>query len=133
MSYSEGAYARHWLDIIGRAAHKPIFAHVNWFRRNAAGGYAWPGYSENLRALLWLMDLAEGRAQGEASPVGMLPRPEELNLTGLDMSAAELDRLLSIDRDMWREEMQNREEHLARFAGLPEEIWQAHRDMKAAF
>ena len=133
MAYSEASYARHWLDIIGRAAHKPIFAHVNWFRRNAVGGYAWPGYSENLRALLWLMDLAEGRAQGEASPVGILPRPEELDLTGLDISDADLDRLLSIDRDMWREEMQNREEHLARFAGLPEEIWQAHRDMKAAF
>jgi phosphoenolpyruvate carboxykinase (GTP) len=133
MSYAEADYAQHWLNVLGRASQKPIFAHVNWFKRDAIGRYAWPGYSENLRALLWLMDLAEGRAEGEASPVGILPRPDELNLAGLDISDASLDHLLSIDREMWRQEMQNREDHLAHFDGLPEEIWQAHRDMKAAF
>jgi len=133
LSYAEAAYARHWLDILGRASHKPIFAHVNWFKRDAAGRYAWPGYSENLRALLWLMDLAEGRAEGEGSPVGILPRRGELNLSGLDISEANLERLFAVEPDMWHQEMANREEHLAQFAGLPEEIWQAHRAMEAAF
>jgi phosphoenolpyruvate carboxykinase (GTP) len=133
MSYSEAAYAKHWLDIMGRASQKPIFAHVNWFKRDNNGHYIWPGYGENLRALLWLVDLAEGRAQGEASPVGILPRHEELNLQGMDISDSDLDVLLDIDADLWEQEMISREEHLAQFTGLPEEIWQAHRRMKDAF
>jgi phosphoenolpyruvate carboxykinase (GTP) len=133
VSYSEGAYARHWLDILGRASQQPIFAHVNWFQREVNGRYVWPGYSENLRALLWLMDLAEGRAQGEQSPVGILPRREELDLQGLDIADTDLTRLLSIDRERWQEEMISREEHLSQFEGLPDEIWQAHNAMKAAF
>ena len=133
MSYSEGAYARHWLNILGRASRQPIFAHVNWFQREADGRYVWPGYSENLRALLWLMDLAEGRAEGEQSPVGILPRRKELDLQGLEIADADLTRLLSIDRERWREEMLSREEHLSQFAGLPDEIWKAHNEMKAAF
>jgi phosphoenolpyruvate carboxykinase (GTP) len=133
MSYSEGAYAQHWIDVLGRASHTPIFAHVNWFQRDANGRYLWPGYSENLRALLWLMDVAEGRATGEQSPVGILPRPDELNLQGLDIAQADLDRLLGINRELWLQEMDSREEHLSQFTGLPDEIWQAHKDMKAAF
>ncbi|HLG12488.1 MAG TPA: phosphoenolpyruvate carboxykinase (GTP) [Dehalococcoidia bacterium] len=132
MSYSEAAYARQWLKIIGSASRKPIFAHVNWFQRDENGRYLWPGYSDNLRALLWLMDLAEGRVQGEESPVGILPKREELNLEGLNVLEADLQRLLTINRAMWQQEMSSREEHLSHFAGLPEEIWQAHRRMTAA-
>jgi phosphoenolpyruvate carboxykinase (GTP) len=132
LSYPEGRYAEHWLNIIGKAQHQPVFAHVNWFQRDANGRYIWPGYTENLRALLWLIDFAEGHAVGEQTPVGTLPRESELNLDGLDISPADLDRLLSIDTGHWRTEMENREEHLNQFAGLPEAIWQAHREMKAA-
>jgi phosphoenolpyruvate carboxykinase (GTP) len=132
MSYSEAAYARQWLKIIDRASHKPIFAHVNWFQRDEGGRYLWPGYTDNLRALLWLMDLAEDRVQGQASPVGILPRREELNLDGLNIPEADLQRLLNIDRATWRDEMASRETHLSQFAGLPDEIWQAHRKMTAA-
>ena len=79
------------------------------------------------------MDFAEGRAQGEKSPVGILPRREELNLEGLDIADSDLNRLLSIDRNQWQQEMISREEHITQFDGLPDEIWQAHNDMKAAF
>jgi phosphoenolpyruvate carboxykinase (GTP) len=132
MSYAEAAYARQWLKIIGRASHKPIFAHVNWFQRDERGRYLWPGYTDNLRALLWLMDLAEGRVQGQPSPVGILPRREELNLEGLAIADADLQRLLSIDGALWRDEMISREQHLAQFTGLPDEIWAAHHRMAAA-
>jgi phosphoenolpyruvate carboxykinase (GTP) len=133
LSYPEGKYAEHWLKIVGQARHKPVFAHVNWFQRDASGRYAWPGYTENLRALLWLLDFAEGHAIGEESPVGVLPRESELNLEGLDLPPADVERLLSIDHEQWRTEMENREEHLKQFPDLPEEIWEAHRRMKAAF
>jgi phosphoenolpyruvate carboxykinase (GTP) len=133
MSYPEAKYAEHWLKILGEARQKPIFGHVNWFQRDADGRYIWPGYSENLRALLWLIDLAEGRATGNESPVGILPREDEINLEGLTIAEADLRRLLSIDTERWKQEMTNREEHLAQFNGLPEAIWKAHNAMAAAF
>ena len=133
MSFPEGAYARHWLDVLGAAEHKPIFAHVNWFQRDPDDGrFLWPGYGENLRALLWLIDVKEGRAQGVRTPVGLVPRVEELNLDGFEGDPEDLGRLLEIDADRWRQEMALREEHLAQFDDLPEEIWEAHRRVRAA-
>ena len=131
MSYAEGPYARHWLDLIGRCRKPPVFAHVNWFQRDN-GRYIWPGYAENLRPLLWLLDLAEGRVKGVDTPVGVLPAAEELNLDGLSLAPSDLERLLSCDPALWREEAARRERHLAQFEKLPEEIWQAHRDLVAA-
>ncbi len=132
MAYPEGAYAAHWLEIIGAAAEKPIFAHVNWFQRDPTDGhFLWPGYRDNLRALLWLMRLKDGVVHGASSPVGILPTKQELDLDGLVIDDADLDKVLSVDVDRWRQEMNFRETHLAQFGGLPEEIWQAHRRVAA--
>lgn len=128
MSYPEGPYAAHWLKVIGAATETPIFAHVNWFQRDAQDGhFLWPGYRENLRALLWLVQLKNGEVSGKASPVGVLPTEAELDLAGLELPQADLDRLLTIDVARWRQEMGFREAHLKQFADLPEEIWAAHR------
>ena len=133
MSYPEGAYAAHWLNIIGAAADRPIFAHVNWFQRDPSDGhFLWPGYRENLRPLLWLMRLKDGSVQGEQTPVGIVPTKEELDLDGVDITPEDLDEILSIDADRWRAEMAHREQHLAKFDGLPEEIWEAHRRVARA-
>lgn len=128
MSYPEAKYAAHWLDVVGRASVQPIFAHVNWFQRDAGDGhFLWPGYRENLRALLWLARLQEGTVAGVPTPVGVLPTAEELDLVGLPLPEEDLARILSIDVDRWCQEMGFREEHLRQFDGLPEEIWEAHR------
>lgn len=127
MSYPEGPYAAHWLSVIGACTKQPIFAHVNWFQRGADGRFLWPGYRENLRALLWLMQLREGEVTGVPSPVGILPGKDELNLEGLDIAPDDLEKLLTIDTDRWKQEIGFRQEHLAQFANLPEEIWAAHR------
>jgi phosphoenolpyruvate carboxykinase (GTP) len=133
MSYPEGPYAAHWLKIIGAAREQPIFAHVNWFRRDPRDGrFVWPGYRENLRALLWLMRLRDGEVTGVPTPVGVLPAREELDLTGLDLAQADLDRLLTIDVARWRQEMRHRQTHLRQFDNLPEAIWVAHRRVAAA-
>jgi phosphoenolpyruvate carboxykinase (GTP) len=133
MSYAEGPYAAHWLELVGRATPQPIFAHVNWFQRDADDGhFLWPGYRENLRALLWLIQLRNGEVSGQPTPVGIVPTEEELDLDGLDLPPADLGRLLSIDADRWREEVGFRETHLRQFAGLPDEIWQAHRRVAEA-
>jgi phosphoenolpyruvate carboxykinase (GTP) len=133
MSYPEGAYAAHWLTIIGAAADKPIFAHVNWFQRDPGDRhFLWPGYRENLRPLLWLLQLKNGEVEGRRTAVGIVPTKEELDLVGLDITAVDLDRVLSIDAPRWRQEMAHREQHLAQFYGLPEVIWAAHRRVAAA-
>ena len=133
MSYAEGDYAAHWLRIVGAATEQPIFAHVNWFQKDPDDGhFVWPGYRDNLRPLLWLMRLKDGEVSGRRTPVGILPTEEELDLTGMDVPQQDLDRVLTIDTDRWREEMGFREEHLKQFADLPEEIWEAHRRVSSA-
>jgi len=133
MAYSEGEYAAHWLHIIGRASQPPIFAHVNWFQRDPEDGhYLWPGFRENVRALLWLLQYKAGEVKGQETPVGVLPTQDELILDGLDIPQADLDRILSIDIERWKQEMGFREEHLKQFDNLPEEIWEAHRRVAEA-
>ncbi len=133
MAYSEGEYAEHWLRIIGAATDQPIFAHVNWFQRDPEDGhFRWPGYRENLRALLWLVQLRNGDVTGRPTPVGVLPTEEELRLDGLEISRDDLDAILTIDVERWRQEMGFREEHLTQFGNLPEAIWEAHRRVTAA-
>jgi phosphoenolpyruvate carboxykinase (GTP) len=133
MSYSEGDYAAHWLRIVGAATDQPVFAHVNWFQKDPEDGhYLWPGYRDNLRPLLWLMQLRDGEVTGRPTPVGILPTEDELDLDGCDIAQEDLDRILTIDVARWREEMGFREKHLAQFDNLPEEIWEAHRRVAAA-
>ena len=128
MSYPEGDYAAHWLRIVGAATEQPIFAHVNWFQKDPDDGhFVWPGYRDNLRPLVWLMRLKDGEVTGRQTPVGILPTQEELDLTGMDVPQQDLDRVLTIDTERWREEMGFREDHLKQFTDLPEEIWAAHR------
>jgi len=133
MAYGEGDYAAHYLNIVRAAKDQPIFAHVNWFQRDPEDGhFLWPGYRDNLRPLLWLLQLKHGEVKGRQTPVGIIPTEDELNLEGVDISAEDLQKILTIDVDRWRQEMGFREEHLQQFDGLPEEIWEAHRRVAAA-
>ena len=133
MAYGEGDYAQHYLDIVGAATDQPIFAHVNWFQRDPDDGhYLWPGYRENLRPLLWLLQLKHGEVKGRPTPVGIVPTEEELNLEGVEITPKDLETILSIDVERWRQEMGFREEHLAQFNRMPEQIWEAHRRVAKA-
>ncbi len=132
MAYGEGDYAQHYLDIVGAASDQPIFAHVNWFQRDAGDGhFLWPGYRDNLRPLLWLLQLKNGEVSGRKTSVGIIPTEEELNLEGMDIPAEDLERILTIDKPRWQQEMGFREEHLAQFDRMPEAIWEAHRRVAA--
>jgi phosphoenolpyruvate carboxykinase (GTP) len=118
------------LKIIGAAKRAPIFAHVNWFRRDASGGYLWPGYGENLRPLLWLLNLAAGRVSGVDTAIGILPRPEELQLDGVTLSDSDRAELFAIDSAAWRREVAARSELLAGFARVPAAISEAHERLE---
>jgi phosphoenolpyruvate carboxykinase (GTP) len=106
---------------------------VNWFQRDPDDGhFRWPGYRDNLRPLLWLLQLKHGEVEGRPTPVGILPTEEELNLEGVDISREDLEAILTIDVDRWRQEIGHRADHLSEFEGLPEAIWAAHRRIEAA-
>jgi phosphoenolpyruvate carboxykinase (GTP) len=133
MAYGEGDYAAHYLKVIGAAKDQPIFAHVNWFQRDPEDGhFLWHGYRDNLRPLLWLLQLKNGEVKGRETPVGIIPTEDELNLAGMKTKPEDLKTILSINVPRWRQEMEHREEHLKQFDNLPEEIWEAHRRVAAA-
>ena len=132
MAYGEGDYAQHYLDIVGAATDQPIFAHVNWFQRAPTTDFLWPGYRDNLRPLLWLLQLRNGEVEGRQTPVGIVPTKEELNLEGVDVTPEDLETLLTIDNERWQQEMANRAEHLEQFDRMPEAIWEAHRRVAKA-
>jgi len=132
MAYGEGDYAQHYLNIVGAAKEQPIFAHVNWFQRDPEDGhFLWPGYRDNLRPLLWLLQLKNGEVKGRQTPVGILPTKEELNLEGVEISEGDLEKILTIDKARWQQEMGYRAEHLEQFPNMPEAIWEAHRRVSA--
>lgn len=132
-SYSEGRYAEHWLKVLGQLKEMPMFAHVNWFQREPeTGRYLWPGFRENLRALNWLTQYRDGKVKGRKTPIGVLPLVEELDFTGLEIDAADLDKLLRVDVERWLQETGHRAEHLRELPDMPREIWDAHEALVEA-
>lgn len=132
-SYSEGRYAEHWLKVLGQLKEMPMFAHVNWFQREPeTGRYLWPGFRENLRALNWLTQYRDGKVKGRKTPIGVLPLVEELDFTGLEIDAADLDKLLRVDIERWLQETDHRAEHLRELPDMPREIWDAHEALVEA-
>jgi phosphoenolpyruvate carboxykinase (GTP) len=100
---------------------------VNWFRRDADGKFLWPGYGENLRVLEWVLSRCAGRVGATETPIGRLPRPEDLNVKGLNVSADALKALLSVDPALWKKEVAEIRTYLEQYgsrlpAGLLEEL-----------
>ncbi|MCC7078444.1 MAG: phosphoenolpyruvate carboxykinase (GTP) [Acidimicrobiia bacterium] len=105
--YNMGDYFAHWLGI-GRGADTeklPRLFWVNWFRKGADGRFLWPGFGDNSRVLKWVVERIEGAGDAVETPIGILPTPEGIDTTGLDIDAADLAELLSVSADAWREEL----------------------------
>jgi phosphoenolpyruvate carboxykinase (GTP) len=104
--YNMGDYFGHWLKMGRAVAHPPRIFRVNWFRRDAAGKFLWPGFGENMRVLQWVVERCHGRARGVETALGTMPRFQDLNWAGLEkMSEAKYAELAKIDRLSWKEEM----------------------------
>jgi phosphoenolpyruvate carboxykinase (GTP) len=96
---------------------------VNWFRRDADGTFLWPGYGENSRVLAWIFGRIEGDAGARETPIGMVPGVADLDLTGLDVSGADVAAALALDADEWREQLPLLEQHFESFgAKFPEPL-----------
>jgi phosphoenolpyruvate carboxykinase (GTP) len=102
--YNFADYWQHWLNIGAKLARPPRIYHVNWFRRDAQNKFLWPGYGENLRVLEWMLDRCAGNAGATETPIGRLPRPEDIDTKGLNVGAEALQALLSVDPSSWKKE-----------------------------
>ena len=108
--YHMGDYFRHWITMQRRLSETPRIFHVNWFRKDAAGKFLWPGYGDNMRVLKWIVDRARGRPLGRETPIGWMPRYEDLDWTGLDFPRERFEELQAFDRGAWRREVMDHEE-----------------------
>ena len=80
---------------------------MNWFRKDQDGKFIWPGYGENMRILKWMIDCVRGRATRRETPLGFIPRVDDLDLAGLNISAAKIEEALAINKDEWRQELES--------------------------
>jgi len=109
--YHMGDYFRHWIKMQRSLSETPKIFHVNWFRKDSDGRFMWPGFSENMRVLKWIVDRARGRALGRETPIGWMPRYEDIEWKGLESFPKEkFERLQAFDREAWRKEVIAHEE-----------------------
>ncbi|MHA7145817.1 phosphoenolpyruvate carboxykinase (GTP) [Arthrobacter sp. TmT3-37] len=136
IGYDAGDYLRHWLTLSAGAdqARLPTIFLVNWFRRTASGGFAWPGFGDNSRVLKWVIERLEGTADAVETPIGFVPTGDALDLTGLDMTPAEVEAAVHVDAVEWAEELDGIEQWYARFGGsLPTELKDQLEELKERF
>ena len=123
--YNMADYFAHWLRI-GASADPdklPKIFYVNWFRKDDDGRWLWPGYGENSRVLEWVFERVSGTGEATETPIGYIPAPGAIDTDGLDVSAADMDKLLAVDADEWRAEVPSIREHFATFGDkLPEQL-----------
>jgi phosphoenolpyruvate carboxykinase (GTP) len=113
--YNFGDYFGHWLSFADKADKLPKIFHVNWFRKGADGKFLWPGFGDNMRVLEWVVARCTGKAAAVATPIGNLPRAQDLNRDGLAISAPELAALLAIDHAGWKNEIAAIGDYLASY------------------
>jgi phosphoenolpyruvate carboxykinase (GTP) len=139
IGYHGGDYFQHWIsmakgtiDGAGDAAKLPKIFYVNWFRRDDDGRFLWPGFGENSRVLKWVVDRIEGRVESTDTPIGGVPTPGSLDLSGLDLDPADVAAVLAVDPDEWRAEIPQVTEWFARFGDkMPGVLWAELDALKA--
>ena len=122
--YHMADYFQHWLDMGEKLGDKaPKIFNVNWFRTNDEGKFIWPGFGDNMRVLMWILGRCDGTAEADETAIGFEPRPEDIELEGLDIDKETLAGLLSVDKDLWKAEAEGIREFYKKFEDkLPEEL-----------
>jgi len=122
--YHMADYFNHWLQFGRQIPNPPRIFNVNWFRRDENGKFLWPGFGDNMRVLKWIIERAHGRAVSIESPLGWMPRYEDLDWTGMEgFSEAKFNALMTVDRDQWQQEILSHEELFIKlYDRLPKEM-----------
>jgi phosphoenolpyruvate carboxykinase (GTP) len=115
--YNMGDYFAHWLSFAQRTDRSklPKVYFVNWFRKSADGKFLWPGYGENSRVLKWICERVEGTGKGQKTPIGNIPTPDALDVSGLNIPADNLKQLLAVDSEGWKKEVADVAPNYAKF------------------
>jgi phosphoenolpyruvate carboxykinase (GTP) len=131
--YHMGDYFAHWVRI-GKehdTSKLPKIFCVNWFRKDQDGKFLWPGFGENSRVLEWVFRRCDGEGQATETPIGLVPTPDDIELEGLDVSAGQMEELLTVDNQLVKEELPAQHQHLARFGKrLPQELHEQLRQLE---
>ncbi len=121
--YNMGDYFAHWLSMGLKAEKAPKIFHVNWFRTNAEGEFIWPGFGDNLRVLLWILARCEGKVDAVECEIGYLPKPEDIDVEGLDIAPEVMKELLSVDKASWIEDLDSIKAFYAKIGDtMPKEL-----------
>jgi len=122
--YNMGDYFAHYLKIGAGLKQPPKIFLVNWFLKDETGKFLWPGFRENIRVIKWILDRVHGRVRARETAIGLMPYPEDIDVSGLTLSAGALERLLFVDTDAWKQEIVCIEEFFRSFGDhMPQELW----------
>jgi phosphoenolpyruvate carboxykinase (GTP) len=129
--YNMGDYFGHWIKLGKKMKNPPRIFFVNWFRQDDAGRFLWPGFGENIRVLKWMIDRVNGTVQARATPVGLLPKIADLDLSGLNIPKEDIEKLFEVDLSKWRGELEDVRKFLGQFgARLPKELSEELRSLE---
>ena len=122
-----GDYFAHWLEMGKKIPNPPKIFNVNWFRLDDEGHFIWPGFGDNLRVVLWALDRCAGKVDAVETAIGYLPKPEDINIEGLEDDGINIDvikSLLSVDSELWKEDAEGVREFYDKIGGrMPEELY----------
>ena len=131
--YHMGDYFQHWLDMGEKLGDKaPKIFNVNWFRTDDEGHFLWPGFGDNMRVLEWIIKRCEGKVDAVETPIGYVPKPEDINIEGADVTLDTLKEILTVDKETWKKEADGIEEFYKQFGDrLPKELSDELATLKA--
>ena len=126
VGYNMGDYWQHWLDMGKIIPHAPKIFHVNWFRTDDNGNFIWPGFGDNLRVVDWILARCEGKVDADLTAIGYVPKPEDINIEGLDGITVDTVRdLVSVDKEAWLADIENIKEFYAQVGDhVPAEMYE---------
>jgi phosphoenolpyruvate carboxykinase (GTP) len=123
--YDMGNYFKHWLEMGKKMSNPPKIFHVNWFRTNEKGEFIWPGFGDNFRVIEWMLKRCENKVEANATSIGYMPKPEDINIEGLELSTDTLSSLLTINNESWLEDVNSIKEFYAKIGDtIPDELYE---------
>ena len=133
VGYNMGDYFKHWIEMGEKTPNKPKIFNVNWFRTDDEGNFMWPGFGDNLRVLEWILDRCEDKVDAVETPIGYVPKAEDINIEELkDVTLDTIKELLEVDKDSWKKETEGIEQFYKELGErVPAELWNELDQLKA--